>query len=117
MRANLSAKLFEIVPYGVNPESGLIDYDRVRELALETRPLLILAGHSSYPRKIDFRRFREIADEVGALFMVDMAHFAGLVAGGVFEGDLHRPRGGRASAGSRSSRRRWSTRCVPPSRS
>jgi glycine hydroxymethyltransferase len=88
MRANLSAKLFEIVPYGVDPESGLIDYDRVRELALETRPLLILAGHSSYPRKIDFRRFREIADEVGAVFMVDMAHFAGLVAGGIFEGEF-----------------------------
>jgi glycine hydroxymethyltransferase len=88
MRANLSAKLFEIVPYGVDPESGLIDYDRVRKLALEARPLLILAGHSSYPRKIDFRRFREIADEVGAVFMVDMAHFAGLVAGGVFEGEF-----------------------------
>jgi glycine hydroxymethyltransferase len=88
MRANLSAKLFEVVPYGVDPESGLIDYDRVRELALETRPLLILAGHSSYPRKIDFRRFREIADEVGAVFMVDMAHFAGLVAGGVFQDEF-----------------------------
>lgn len=88
MRANMSAKLFEIVPYGVDPKSGLIDYERVRELALETRPLLILAGHSSYPRKIDFRRFREIADEVGAVFMVDMAHFAGLVAGGVFQGEF-----------------------------
>jgi len=88
MRANLSAKLFEVVPYGVDPESGLLDYDRVRELALETRPLLILAGHSSYPRKIDFRRFREIADEVGAVFMVDMAHFAGLVAGGVFQDEF-----------------------------
>jgi glycine hydroxymethyltransferase len=88
MRANLSAKLFQIVPYGVDPDSGLIDYDTVRELALETRPLLILAGYSSYPRKIDFRRFREIADEVGAVLMVDMAHFAGLVAGGVFQGDF-----------------------------
>jgi len=88
MRANMSAKLFEVVPYGVDPESGLIDYGRVRELALETRPLLILAGHSSYPRKIDFRRLREIADEIGAVFMVDMAHFAGLVAGGVFQGDF-----------------------------
>ena len=88
MRANLSAKLFDIVPYGVDPESGLLDYDRVRELALETRPALILAGHSSYPRKIDFRRFREIADEVEAVFMVDMAHFAGLVAGGVFRDEF-----------------------------
>jgi glycine hydroxymethyltransferase len=89
MRANLSAKLFEVVPYGVNPESGLIDYNRVRELALENRPLLILAGYSSYPRKIDFRRFREIADEVGAVLMVDMAHFAGLVAGGVFQDEFN----------------------------
>jgi glycine hydroxymethyltransferase len=72
----------------VDPESGLLDYDRVRELALDTRPLFILAGHSSYPRKIDFRRFREIADEVGAVFMVDMAHFAGLVAGGVFQDEF-----------------------------
>ena len=72
----------------MNPESGLLDYGRVRELALETRPLFILAGHSSYPRKIDFRRFREIADEVGAVFMVDMAHFAGLVAGGVFQDEF-----------------------------
>lgn len=89
MRANISAKLFQVIPYGVDPQSGLLDYDQVRELALETKPLLILAGYSSYPRRIDFRRFREIADEVGAVLMVDMAHFAGLVAGAVFEGDFN----------------------------
>jgi glycine hydroxymethyltransferase len=72
----------------VDPETSLIDYDLVRRRALEVRPLLLLAGYSSYPRKINFRIFREIADEVGATFMVDMAHFAGLVAGKVFSGDF-----------------------------
>ena len=80
---NISGKYWEIIPYGVTEESGTIDYEEVRRLALEHRPKLILAGASAYPRVIDFRRFREIADEVGAYLMVDMAHIAGLVAAGV----------------------------------
>ena len=78
---NISGKYWSIVPYGVNRE-GRIDYDEVRRLALECRPKLILAGASAYPRVIDFKKFREIADEVGAYLMVDMAHIAGLVAAG-----------------------------------
>ena len=80
---NLSGKYFNIVPYGVSAETGRIDYDEVRRLAIENKPKLILAGASAYPREIDFKRFREIADEVGAYFLVDMAHIAGLVAAGV----------------------------------
>ena len=80
---NISGKYFNIVPYGVSEETGMIDYDEVRKLALECRPKLILAGASAYPRVIDFAKFREIADEVGAYLMVDMAHIAGLVAAGV----------------------------------
>ena len=80
--ANFSGSYFNIVPYGVN-DDGVIDYDKVRELALECRPKLIVAGASAYARVIDFKRFREIADEVGAYLMVDMAHIAGLVAAGV----------------------------------
>ncbi|HZD69134.1 MAG TPA: glycine hydroxymethyltransferase [Actinomycetes bacterium] len=87
-RPNISGKLFELSHYSVDPETSLIDYGLVRERAREVRPLLLLAGYSSYPRRINFRIFREIADEVGATFMVDMAHFAGLVAGGVFSGDF-----------------------------
>lgn len=79
--ANLSGAYFKIVPYGVN-ENGVIDYDEVEKLAKEHRPKLIVAGASAYARTIDFRRFREIADEVGAYLMVDMAHIAGLVASG-----------------------------------
>ena len=79
---NISGKYFHIVPYGVSPETGTIDYDEVRRLALENKPKLILAGASAYPRVIDFAKFREIADEVGAYFMVDMAHIAGLIAAG-----------------------------------
>ena len=79
---NISGKYFNIVPYGVDDETETINYDKVRELALECKPKLILAGASAYPRVIDFKRFREIADEVGAYFMVDMAHIAGLVAAG-----------------------------------
>lgn len=78
---NISGKYFNIVPYSVNDE-GFIDYEEVRHLALENKPKLILAGASAYPRRIDFKKFREIADEVGAYFMVDMAHIAGLVAAG-----------------------------------
>lgn len=79
--ANLSGAYFKIVPYGVN-ENGVIDYDEVEKLAKEHRPKLIVAGASAYARTIDFRRFREIADETGAYLMVDMAHIAGLVASG-----------------------------------
>lgn len=79
---NISGKYFNIVPYGVNKDTEQIDYDLLRELALEHKPKMIVAGASAYPRKIDFKKFREIADEVGALFMVDMAHIAGLVAAG-----------------------------------
>jgi len=87
-RPNISGKLFQIARYTVDPETGLLDYDQVRKQATEFRPLILLAGYSSYPRRINFRVFREIADEVGAVFMVDMAHFAGLVAGKVFSGDF-----------------------------
>lgn len=80
--ANFSGAYFKIVPYGVN-EDGFIDYDEVRRIALEARPKLIVAGASAYARVIDFKRFREIADEVGAYLMVDIAHIAGLVAAGV----------------------------------
>ena len=80
---NMSGKYWNIVPYGVSCDSETIDYDEVRRLALESRPKLILAGASAYPRVIDFKKFREIADEVGAYLMVDMAHIAGLVAAGV----------------------------------
>ena len=78
---NMSGKYFEITPYGVN-EEGVIDYEEVRRIAKECRPKLIIAGASAYARIIDFKKFREIADEVGAYLMVDMAHIAGLVAGG-----------------------------------
>jgi len=80
---NLSGKWFKVVPYGVRRDDHRIDFEELRKLALENRPKMIIAGGSAYPRFIDFRAFREIADEVGAYLMVDMAHFAGLVAGGV----------------------------------
>ena len=80
---NMSGKYFNIVPYGVTEDTNTIDYDDVRRLALEHKPKLILAGASAYPRVIDFERFAEIAKEVGAYFMVDMAHIAGLIAAGV----------------------------------
>lgn len=79
---NISGKYFNIVSYGVN-EQGVIDYDNVREIALRERPKLIVAGASAYARTIDFKKFREIADEAGAYLMVDMAHIAGLVAAGL----------------------------------
>ncbi|MBO5316781.1 MAG: serine hydroxymethyltransferase [Clostridia bacterium] len=79
---NMSGKYWNIVPYGVSENDGRIDYDEVERLALECSPKLILAGASAYPRIIDFKRFREIADKVGAYLMVDMAHIAGLVATG-----------------------------------
>ena len=80
---NMSGKYFNIVPYGVTEGENVIDYDEVRRLALEHKPKLILAGASAYPRIIDFEKFGEIAKEVGAYFMVDMAHIAGLVAAGI----------------------------------
>ena len=80
---NMSGKYFNIVPYGVTEDTNTIDYGEVRKLALECKPKLILAGASAYPRVIDFEKFAEIAKEVGAYFMVDMAHIAGLVAAGV----------------------------------
>jgi glycine hydroxymethyltransferase len=83
MKINVSGKLYDIAPYEVSPETYLIDMDEVQRIAKERRPKLIVAGWSAYPRQLDFPRFREIADEVGALLMVDMAHFAGLVAAGL----------------------------------
>jgi len=80
--ANISGIYFNIVPYGVNDE-GFIDYDKLREIALESKPKMIIAGASAYARTIDFKKFREVADEVGAVLMVDMAHIAGLVAAGL----------------------------------
>lgn len=82
---NISGKYFNIVPYGVDTETETIDYDALRSLAHQHRPKMIVAGASAYPRSLDFKLFREIADEVGALLMVDMAHIAGLVAAGVHE--------------------------------
>jgi glycine hydroxymethyltransferase len=83
MKINVSGRLYDIAPYQVERETSLIDMDQVRRVALERRPKMILAGWSAYPRFLDFERFREIADEVGAYLMVDMAHFAGLVAAGL----------------------------------
>lgn len=80
---NFSGLLFKAESYGLDPETGRLNYDRIREKALSCRPKLLIAGYSAYPRMLDFKAFREIADEVGATLLVDMAHFAGLVAGGV----------------------------------
>lgn len=85
---NVSGKYFHIVPYGVN-EDGFIDYDKLREIALECKPKMIIAGASAYARTIDFKKFREVADEVGAVLMVDMAHIAGLVAAGLHPSPIH----------------------------
>ena len=87
-RPNISGKMFDQRSYGTDPDTGLIDYAVVRETAREFRPLILVAGYSAYPRRINFAAMREIADEVGATFMVDMAHFAGLVAGKVLTGDF-----------------------------
>ena len=83
MKINVSGRLYDIAPYEVSPETFLVDMDEVARIARERKPKMILAGWSAYPRVLDFPRFREIADEVGALLMVDMAHFAGLVAAGL----------------------------------
>jgi len=86
-RHNISGKMFHQRSYGVSPETGLLDYEALREQAREFRPLILVAGYSAYPRLVNFRIMREIADEAGAVLMVDMAHFAGLVAGKVAAGD------------------------------
>ncbi|MBO4301179.1 MAG: serine hydroxymethyltransferase [Desulfovibrio sp.] len=86
---NFSGRLFNIVSYGVQRETGRIDYDEVADIARKHHPQLIVAGASAYPRRIDFARFRQIADEVGAKLMVDMAHIAGLVAAGLHESPIH----------------------------
>jgi glycine hydroxymethyltransferase len=88
-RANISGKMFDQASYGTDQQTGLLDYDTIAAQAREFRPLILVAGYSAYPRNPDFARLREIADEVGATFMVDMAHFAGLVAGGVLTGNLN----------------------------
>lgn len=87
-KVSISGKWLNAVAYGVKEDTGLIDYEQVEKLALENKPKLIIAGGSAYPRQIDFARFRKIADECGAYLMVDMAHFAGLVAGGVHPNPL-----------------------------
>ena len=86
-RPNISGKMFHQQQYGTDPETGLLDYDAVAAKAREFKPLVLVAGYSAYPRRVNFAKMREIADEVGAVLMVDMAHFAGLVAGKVFTGE------------------------------
>jgi glycine hydroxymethyltransferase len=86
-RHNISGKMFRQHSYGTNPETGLIDYDKLLADAREFKPLILVAGYSAYPRRVNFAKMREIADEVGATLFVDMAHFAGLVAGKVFTGE------------------------------
>jgi glycine hydroxymethyltransferase len=89
-RPNISGKMFDQFSYGVDPDTGCLDYDVIAGLARETRPLILVAGYSAYPRRIDFACMAQIAEDVGATFMVDMAHFAGLVAGKVLAGDYDR---------------------------
>src|SRR4029079_14883959 len=86
-RPNISGKMFHQRSYGTDPTTGLLDYDALAKAAREFKPLVLVGGYSAYPRWVIFARLREIADEVGAPLMVDMAHFAGLVAGKVFTGD------------------------------
>lgn len=86
-RMNISSRLLKAVHYDVEPETHLIDYEKLRQQAREERPLILLAGYSAYPRRLNFAKMREIADEVGAILMADMAHFAGLVAGKVMTGE------------------------------
>ena len=88
-KMNVSARMFESHPYGVDAQTGLLDYDAIEKQAMEVKPLILLTGFSAYPRKINFKRFRQIADKCGAVLMVDMAHFAGLVAGKVFTGEYN----------------------------
>ncbi len=86
-RPNISGKMFHQRSYGTDPKTGLLDYDALAAAAREFKPLILVGGYSAYPRRVNFAKMREIADEVGATLMVDMAHFAGLVAGKVFTGD------------------------------
>lgn len=88
-RTNISSQIFDCHFYGVDPNTGVIDYDEVRKKANEVKPLILLAGFSAYPRNLNFRKFREIADECGAVLMVDFSHPMGLLAGGVFEGEYN----------------------------
>jgi glycine hydroxymethyltransferase len=88
-RPNISGKMFHQASYGTDPKTELLDYDALRAQAREFKPLVLIAGYSAYPRRVNFAKMREIADEVGATLMVDMAHFAGLVAGKVFTGDFN----------------------------
>jgi glycine hydroxymethyltransferase len=88
-RHNVSAQMFDVYSYSVDKNTGLLDYNEIERIAVEIKPLILLAGYSAYPRKIDFKRMRAIADKVNAVFMVDMAHFAGLVAGKVFTGEYN----------------------------
>ena len=87
-RPNISGKMFEQRSYTVDPDTEMLNYDEIARIAREFKPLVLVGGYSAYPRKVNFAKMREIADEVGATFMVDMAHFAGLVAGKVFTGDF-----------------------------
>ncbi len=86
-RFNVSAQMFDVHSYTVDKNTGLLDYDNIEKLAKEVKPLILLAGYSAYPRALNCKRLRQIADSIGAVLMVDMAHFSGLVAGGVFQGD------------------------------
>ncbi len=88
-RQNVSAQMFDAYTYTVSKETGLLDYDEIEKTAQEVKPLILLAGYSAYPRLINFKKMKEIADKVGAVFMVDMAHFAGLVAGKAMEGEYN----------------------------
>lgn len=88
-RHNVSARMFQAISYGVDPETNLIDYDNLLSIAQKEKPLILIAGYSAYSRLINFRKMREIADAAGSVLMVDMAHFAGLVAGGVMTGDYN----------------------------
>lgn len=88
-RMNITSKFLKIVQYEVDPKSETLDYDKIQEIATKEKPTILLAGYSAYPRKINFARMRQIADSVGAFLMVDMAHFAGLVAGKVFTGEFN----------------------------
>lgn len=88
-RHNISARMFDAYSYSVDRTTGLLDYDAIEKQALDLRPLILLAGYSAYPRAINFKRMREIADKAGSVLMADIAHFAGLVAGGIFTGDYN----------------------------
>lgn len=88
-RTNISSQLFRCYSYGVDPTTGLVDYDAIRRQALDVRPLILLAGFSAYPRNLNFKKFREIADECGAVLMVDFSHPMGLLAGKVLEGEYN----------------------------